>query len=622
MRRPRIRTQAYLVGAVPLAFLLVLLALALLIQANSRAAAVSEQRTEVVLAHADDIRIAIDSASRAASSPKIATSKERLARARVQIAAHLRSLDSLVADDPGMPTRLAALRNALDAGLKLLDAYAALLRAHDTAGARRLADAPSTRALSLRLTTASDNFVSHERRNELTRLAQMRAASDRYGLALIAACVLGILVTLLVSGRFGLEIAMRLGLLAENARRLVRGEVTAPLRGNDEFTDLDVVYQAMMRRIQREHKIAATLQRTLLPQVLPAFDGIRIDTAYVPAARETEIGGDWYDAFTVSDHCVCISIGDVAGHGLRAATIMAGARLSVRTAARMQPDPALIMAHLNRVLCADEPGTLVTALIAMFDIEDGSLRYAVAGHPEPLVIRPDGEYEFLGGRGLLLGVDENVTYETFSTRLREGWALLLYTDGLVEVAHDYFTGLDDLCAAASEEFTSASENIAEAIQERVMAGRSGDDDAAALFIGVTRLGAQAPHPQLRKWTLDARDAQSAHRAKRAILWHLGDQIRDKDELSTVELILGELIGNVARHSPGVADVTVELQRAMIVLQVSDRGRPFPFDRENGEAADLLAENGRGLFLVRAMSRDLRVEHTGTGNVVTAVLAQK
>lgn len=619
MTQPRIRTQAYLVGAVPLAFLLVLLALSLLIQDRSQAAASLEQHAQMTLSHMDELRVLLDEASRAATTPNVSTSAARLAAARKQIDAQLRILSVMVAAEPGMPQRTAALRAALHDGLALLDRYAALMRAGNAAGARALGSAPSTRALSLRITAATDSFVSHERRNELAMLGAMRDKASRYEYALIAVCVLGIVITLLVSGRFGLGIATRLAQLGENARRLARGQAAEPLRGNDEFAHLDVVYQSMMRRIAREHKIAATLQRTLLPQVLPAFEGIRIDTAYVPAARETEIGGDWYDVFSVTDRTICISIGDVSGHGLRAATIMAGARLAVRTAARIQTDPAQIMTHLNRVMCLDEPDTLVTALIAMFDIYDGTLRYAVAGHPEPLVVRSDGELEFLGGRGLLLGVDQNVVYDAFDAQLHEGWALLLYTDGLVEVSHDYFTGLDDLCAAASEEFTSASENIAEAIQDRVFAGRQADDDAAVLFIGVTRLGVQPARGPYR-WVLDACDVESAHRAKRAILWHLGNEIRNKEQLSAVELILGELIGNVARHSPGVAEVTIEQQPDQTLLCVSDRGRPFPFDGQSGEAADLLAESGRGLFLVRAMSKDLRVENDGSGNVVTAVVA--
>ncbi len=518
-----------------------------------------------------------------------------------------------------MPQRVRTLQADLNAGMDFLEQYAALRRAGNVTGAQALANGPTMRVLSANIVSAYAALVSGARQNELSGLTALRDRSRRYELALIAACILGIALTLLVSGRFGMAIARRLGYLAENARRLAHGEPATPLLGDDEFADLDVVYQAMMQEISRQQRLNSRLQSMLLPQRLPAFDGIRIDTAYVPAAQETEVGGDWYDAFTISDRHICISIGDVAGHGLRAAAVMAAARLAVRAAARMQDDPGRIMEQLNRVITADEPETIVTALVAILDVDDGTLRYAIAGHPKPIVIRPDGEADLLRGSDLVLGADSNSAYRTYRAQLHEGWALLLYTDGLVEITRDYAQGIEELRAAAAEEFTSAAQNIAEAIQQRVFRGRRADDDAALLFIGITSLGVAAAERVQRSWTLDARDATSAHRAKRAILWHLGDAIRDETQLASIELVLGELIGNVARHSPGIAEVSLEPEDSCLLLRVSDRGEPFAYAGGNGNAADLLAESGRGLFIVRSMAQDLRVEHNGAGNVVTAVM---
>lgn len=616
---PRIRTQAYLVGALPLAFLIVLLVLGLIIERRTQIGAALEQHSQVALSHLDRTQKIIQDINRTLSSgaPPPANA---VAGAWSQMRRELGTLDQLVSGDPGMPARMGELERELRSGFAVLDKYAALRRSGQDAQAQALIDSESMRALSARLLSAYASVVNGVRQNELRRLTTLRARNNEYEIALIAACVAGIIATLLVSGRFGMRISQRLGQLADNARRLASGESVLPLLGSDEFADLDVVYQTMMRQIVRQQQLNSRLQNMLLPQQLPAFDGIRIDTAYVPAAQETQVGGDWYDAFTIAERRICISIGDVAGHGLRAAAIMASVRLAVRTAARMQDDPAQIVAHLNRVICADEPDTLVTAMVAMLDIDDGTLSYAVAGHPEPMLIDSDRRVQLLAGKGLVLGADPNAEYETFNAQLHEGWALLLYTDGLIEVAGDYFKGVDDLRSAASEEAASSSQNIAEAIQQRVFQGRRADDDAAVLFIGVTRLGIASQDRARRSWTLDATDAESAHRAKRAILWHLGDAIRDEAHLASIELVLGELIGNVARHSPGLAEVTLERQDSRTVLRVCDRGKPFDAKLSNGSPADLLAESGRGLFIVRQMSQDLRVEHNGTGNVITAVLA--
>jgi len=596
----------------------VLLALGLLVQSLIQAGATLGQHTQIVLGHVDRIRALIEEGSRAATSPQTNRTAERLASVRRNVNAQLAALHPLVKNHAGMSSALSALSGAALDGLNLLDRYSALVRAHRTAQARALAAAPATHTLGVRLESAYGRMADRTRRDELSRIAALRLQTMHLEIALITAAVVGIVLTLFVAGRFGVAIATRLGHLAENARRLARGEDATPLLGNDEFADLDLVYQAMMRQIAREQQVNATLQRMLLPQKLPAFDGIRIDTGYVPAARQSEVGGDWYDAFALSDRCICISIGDVAGHGLRAAAVMGAARIAVRTAARMHDDPGKIVEHLNRVIYLDEPDTMVTAFVALLDIDDGTLRYAVAGHPEPMIIRSDGETDLLPGRGIILGADPDTRYETFRAEMQEGWALLLYTDGLVEITHDYLRGVDELRQAASEEFASSAQNIAEAIQNRVLGGRASEDDAALLFVGVTRLGIAAEDRTHRSWTLDARDAESAHRAKRAILWHLGDAIRDPAQLATIELVLGELIGNVARHSPGLAEVTLAREDTRTLIRVSDRGKPFPY-RPNGAHTDLLAESGRGLFLVRAMSRDLRVEHSAQCNVVTAVL---
>jgi len=615
--RPRIRTQAYLVGALPLGFLIALLVLGLIVQSRIQAGAELSSHTQVVLAHVDRIRALVVEGSRAATG-RHADADQKVAKARAAANAQLAQLHSLVRNDPHVPQALTALSGVTGDAFDLLQRYMLLMRTHRTAQARALGSAPSTRALSTRFESAINVFTDRVRGAELAHLAELRGQTKNVEIAIVAASIAGIILTLLVAGRFGLALARRLGHLAENARRLARGEAATPLMGDDEFSDLDLVYQAMMRQIARQQQVNETLQRMLLPQELPSFEGIRLDTAYVPASRETEVGGDWYDAFPISDRCVCISIGDVAGHGMRAAAIMGAARIAVRTAARMHDDPAAVMEHLNRVISADEPGTMVTAVVAMLDIDDGTLRYAVAGHPEPMIIRADGETELLTGRGIMLGADDHTEYQTFRAAMHEGWALLLYTDGLLEITRDYFEGVRELRAAAREEYASPAQNIAEAIQRRTFRGRPCQDDAALLFVGVTRLGLPAADRTWRSWTLDARDAEAAHCAKRAILWHLGDTIRDPDRIASIELVLGELIGNVARHSPGLAEVTLAQEDSRMLIRVGDRGKPFTYHR-NGVQADPLAESGRGLFLVGVVSSDVRIEHTGTGNVITAVL---
>ncbi|HET7813598.1 MAG TPA: SpoIIE family protein phosphatase [Candidatus Baltobacteraceae bacterium] len=614
---PRIRTQAYLVGALPLAFLLLLFVLAILIEQGSARGGAIEQATQAILSADYKVEGLITEAGRAATLPgKVPLSRRpAVVRMNREMEPALKQLEVLTAGQPTMQTRVKALAVMSRGGVDVIDRYAALVDTGKTAQARTYATSPGVQRLGQKLTAAQVDFKNSERTLELSGLMSLRDWIVVYERALIVICVLAILITLFFSGRFGIGIARRVRMLAENAERLGNGEPAKPLEGVDEFADLDKVYQAMMMRIAREHHVASTLQRVLLPDRLPRIEGVRIDSVYTPAASEEGVGGDWYDVFALSDRLLCISVGDVAGHGLRAATLMAGARLAMRAAARIDPSPANVLQNVNRVLCADEPDTVVTAFIGLLDLTEGSLRYAVAGHPPPLLISPDGDTSFLEARGFMLGADVRAAYEEHKVPITEGWALVMYTDGVIEAERDYLRGQRDLEVAARAEYFEPSDNIAEAIQRRVMRDTRPRDDAALLFVGVTKLGATARSTK-RTWALDAREESSSRRVKRALLWHLGELVEPQSDLSAVELILGELIGNVARHTPGPAEVSIEIDRGHATLQIMDRGKPF--QPTNG-TADLMAESGRGLFLVRMMANDFRIEHTTTGNTVTAVL---
>lgn len=610
---PRIRTQAYLVSALPLIFLLLVFALAILIQQTSEQSERLEQRAQRILSQENAIESLIADASRGAvkkGTPDIRPIDVLDRRLGAEQAARL----SLALQE-GHLARIAQQLSPLERdAVGVIRQYAQFMARNEPERGKALAESAAVTRLGSRLNALQAGFKSAVRTLELSDLASRRLQTAKYEWALIVCCAAGILLTLMVSGRFGLGIAERLQRLAQNAEHAAAGEQVEPLEGRDEFSDLDKVYRAMMLRIAREHAVASTLQRVLLPERLPKVDGIRIDSIYSPAAAKEGVGGDWYDVFALDDRTLCISIGDVAGHGVRAAALMAGARLAIRAAARIDATPANILKNANHVVSADEPDTVVTAFVATLDLNDGTLRYASAGHPPPLLLSPTGDVSFLEARGFMLGADPRATYEEHDTPIKEGWALVLYTDGIIEARRDYFRGQDDLVAAARAEFSEPGENIAEKILHRVTSGVQMRDDAAVLFLGVTKLGVATA--SRRSWRIDAREEASSRRVKRALLWQLGEIAEAPCDFSAVELIYGELIGNVARHTPGPAEVSLDLSDGCATLRVADRGTAFT-PSHNG--ADLLSESGRGLFLVRMMAKELHVEHAAGGNVVTAVL---
>ncbi len=151
---------------------------------------------------------------------------------------------------------------------------------------------------------------------------------------------------------------------------------------------------------QRDHEVAETLQRSLLPESLPTIEGLQLDARYLPASAGAAIGGDWYDAVELEDGRVAVVVGDVVGHGLRAAVVMGQLRTAFRAYALLGSSPADTLARLNRLLMKEGAELMATALYLLLDRDTGQLWFASAGHPPALVINRDGEAALPGGRAL------------------------------------------------------------------------------------------------------------------------------------------------------------------------------------------------------------------------------
>ena len=609
-----------MLSAVPLGFLLALLALALFVQSRNAVEAAQSRRLTQVITTSDQAAALLDRASRSV----LAYDRTHDVRAlrpyeevRVQLPATLAALGRAQVTGPRGTAAEQRLSRAYMAGLGVLAEYLDYARMRNVAAKARLVSSPRVSALSAEISAARIAFNERERSLTIVRLNRIRREIFLLTAALIAVSIVGILVTVLLSLRFSLLMTERIAQLAENARRLSQGEEAEHIEGSDEIAELDLVYREMMERTKREHDAVVLLQRALLPQRLPQLPGVRLDAAYVPAYGGAEIGGDWYDVFSISDRVLGISVGDVSGHGLRAATIMGQARQALRTASYADDDPAAVLAYVNRLFCRSEEDVLITAFYGTLDLSDGTLRYALAGHPPPMFVSAGTSVRPLPGRGFLLGVDASADFQTFETKLSEGSAVVFFTDGLVEASRDYALGISELCDAIEREYREASQNIAQAIVQRVFTQRTPRDDVAVLFLAVTALDAAALPSRRMSWTLDAGIEHSARSVKRALLWQLGEMSVDADICAT-ELIVSELVANVARHTPGPAEVVLEWSDETAVVRVCDRGEPFAAS-DITQRVEPLRENGRGLFLVQSVSSQLQIERTESGNCISVVL---
>ncbi|MFI1538101.1 SpoIIE family protein phosphatase [Streptomyces anandii] len=190
------------------------------------------------------------------------------------------------------------------------------------------------------------------------------------------------------------------------------------------------------RLYQRQRKVAETMQNHLLPQ-MPVVPGLQMTVRYLPAPDASQVGGDWYDAFTLPDAATALAIGDVVGHDLEAAAGMAQLRNMLRAYAWSQQDPpSRIVTRLDEAITPITDVAMATLIFArLTGTDDGrwELSWTNAGHLPPLLVTRDGLAHFLtDGHGILLGTGARLPRPDATTVLPPGSTLLFYTDGLVE----------------------------------------------------------------------------------------------------------------------------------------------------------------------------------------------
>ncbi|MFD5814465.1 SpoIIE family protein phosphatase [Streptomyces sp. NPDC127038] len=366
------------------------------------------------------------------------------------------------------------------------------------------------------------------------------------------------------------------------------------------------------RRYTREHITAVTLQRSLLPGVLPELSALDVGHRYLPA--QAGVGGDWYDVIPLPGARVALVVGDVVGHGLHAAATMGRLRTAVHNFAALDLSPDEILGHLDDLItridedAAAEAITGATCLYAVYDPVTGRCVLARAGHPGPALVAPDGSVTFPDiPVAPPLGVGAGLPVETAELRLAADSRLVLYTDGLVEArGRDIDVGLGMLREALAETDGATPDDTCRAVLDAML--RTGSSDDVALLVARTRL---LDPEQVAEWEVPDDPAAvpriRAEATRRLEAWGLGEAA------FTMELILSELVTNAIRY--GGSPITLRLlhDRDSLICEVGDGTSTSPHLRR----ATFTDEGGRGLFLVAQMSRRWGTRYTDRGKIIWA-----
>lgn len=635
----KIRTQAVLLSVVPLTFLIILFLIASVLQNKTDQTAIWSQRSTNALKQSEQIAKSIGDANTSVveyTTKKPVPASLTAYRAGLHdIPLEVTELRRLVRGEPGQDARAVRLGAAADGLMGVLTRYLALWNVGKKTQAQAMANSAQTRRIVNEWTAARHGFEEAERVGALSRYDALHREFGLLGTVLLVSSIAGIVLTLFVTARFGWRIARRLRQLAENARRLGRGEDAVFISGSDEIADLNATYLEMTRRLQetlhekeaaldaydRAHHVASTLQRALLPQVLPEIAGIEFEGVYESGKSEAQVGGDWYDAVRLADGRVLVSIGDVAGSGLQAAVIMAAMREVIRGVAQVYADPATMIDAADRTLKSEHPDSLVTAFVGVFDPIARSLSYCSAGHPPPLLRMTDGTVIELPSQGLPLGIRARDDVDARTAQIPDGATVLFYTDGLTESTRDIVAGEQRLREALADPAIASQPNLAQAIYDDVLRDGTHDDVAIlAMRLDGNRTGSatEVVGHHFRRWVFDTADHATAQRSRAVFASVLGAGDMLEEDVFTSELIFGELLSNAVRYAPGPVEVVLDLSEASTaILHFLDSGPGFVLMPRL--PSDLLSERGRGLFLIWSMSEDFNVTKRADGGAHARVV---
>ncbi|WP_406418276.1 SpoIIE family protein phosphatase [Streptomyces sp. NBC_00873] len=372
------------------------------------------------------------------------------------------------------------------------------------------------------------------------------------------------------------------------------------------------------RRYTREHAMAVTLQRSLLPRALPEQSALEVAHRYLPAL--SGVSGDWFDVIPLPGSRVALVVGDVVGHGLHAAATMGRLRTAVHNFSTLDLPPDEILGHLDdlvgRIDQEEEevettPGAGITGATCLYAIYDPVSRHcsmARAGHPLPALVQPDGSVSFPdlpAGPPLGLG---GMPFETAELELTERTQLVLYTDGLIEDrTRDIDVGMELLRQALASHPDRSPEESCQAVLDELLPGRPKDD--VALLIARTRA---IPPDHVADWDVPF-DPAAVARMRAAVTEKLDDWGLSELAFAT-ELVLSELITNAIRHASAPVTIRVIHDRTL-TCEVADSSSTSPHLRY----ATAMDEGGRGLFLVAQLAERWGTRYTPQGKVIWAEL---
>lgn len=366
-----------------------------------------------------------------------------------------------------------------------------------------------------------------------------------------------------------------------------------------------------VRLYAREHRLAETLQRAMLPEQAEIHE-LDVWTYYAPSSGHAQVGGDWYDVLQVSPDLVTVVIGDVVGHDVEAAAAMGQLRSVVRSYVYDSADPGAVLDRVDQLVSGmriPRSASLVLATLAR-SADGWEVRYSRAGHLPPLVLGAAEAVRLDGAGGPLIGYGSGGR-QSATARLGPGDVLVLFTDGLIERRDRTLRdGLEALAETGTRTRGSDAAGIGEQLLSRL--ADAPEDDVAVVVVRVPDPDAEPTDdgaPRRRRWSLASEPASIA-RARHAVVRTC--QAWGIPGAASAELVVSELVANAVMHGWG-----------HVVLRLFDTGEGLRIEVEDANPAPPVTTDGHpgrvGGFGMRIVERlgDWGWRPSGEGKLVWA-----
>ena len=424
------------------------------------------------------------------------------------------------------------------------------------------------------------------------------------------------------------------GLLADISRineiKTLASSIDKMEKDTLEHIDNLTAATAEKERIGYELSLAQRIQNDMLPNIFPPYPGRTEFDVFASMMPAKEVGGDFYDFFLVDDDHLALVIADVSGKGVPAALFMMVSKILVQNYAMTGTSPSVALEVMNDQICANNHEEMfVTVWLGVLELSTGKLIAANAGHEDPFIKKPGGDFEVLRDdrHGFVIGGMAGMSYRDYELKLEPGSKLFVYTDGVVEATNDKgeLFGMDralDAVNAAADESPEAILHATSAAVESFVGDAEQFDDLTMLCVEYHGRDADSSPAKVRTFEALIDNVDDVTDFVNEELESMGCPMKEQFQ---IDVAIDEIFSNIARYAyaPGTGNATVIVepgdQPRSVRLTFIDSGTPYnPLEHEDpdiGLPAEQRETGGLGIFIVKNTMDDVSYEHANGNNVL-------